>query len=291
MFRFAGWFVLLRRVYAAARSSQVAKKKKSVALFEVISKTRDKNPDSEVAVPDWIKPPGQSDQQNQEAQAPDAQGAAAREPVPPEPEAQGPASPDEVAAPEAPSPPTLPTTSTWEPRRSSEAPKTSDLPVWSTAGGRLTLSLNYVSCLVVSMGVLLLIIGAFVLGRMTASDPAPPGRSGKPVVKRQVGKYYLVIETLAGKTREARAEAERIVKFCNANGEPSQVQLLGDNLIVWSLTPFDSPKKEEVLAHALFVQNELGAKYARKYGSKYKFIQPQKNGKLAPDLYPYTKSP
>ena len=282
IFWFAGWFVLLRRVCAAARSSQVPKKKNAMALFEVISKTRDKNPDSEVTVPDWIKPSGQSARQ---AQAPGAEEPAPHEPVSPEPETQTP------APPETPSPPTLPTTSTWGPRRLSDAPKISDLPIWSTAGGRLTLSLNYVSCMVVSMGVLLLIIGAFVLGRMTASDPAPPARGGQPVVKREVGKYYLVIETLAGDTREARAEADRIVKFCNASGEPSQVQLLGRNLIVWSLTPFDSAKSEEVIAHALFVQNELGAKYARKYGSKYKFVQPQKNGKLAPILYPYTKGP
>ena len=273
----------------------MAKKKNAMALFEVISKTRDKNPGSEVTVPNWMKP-GHQDQAPQD-QAPDVEAPEAQEPAPPEPEAQTqtPASQTEVASPEAEAPnaPALPTTSTWEPRRSPEGPKMSDLPMLSTDGGRLTLSLNYVSCMVVSMGVLLLIIGAFVLGRVTAPDSSPPAgaSTGKPVVKRQVGKYYLVIQTLDGRTPEARVEADRIVKFCSANSEPSEVKLLDKNLIVWSLTPFDSAKSEEVIAHALFVQNELGAKYARKFGSKYKFIQPQKNGKLVPVLFPYTKQP
>ena len=269
-------------MYAAVRSSQVAKKKNSMALFEVISKSRDKNPDSEVLVPDWVKP-GQ--------QAPDAQASAILEPIAPEPEIETPAPQDEQAVSEAPTPsaPVLPTTSTWEPRPSSDAPKTSDLPVWSTDGGRLTLSLNYVSCLVVSTGVLLLIAGAFWLGRTTAPSPVIPGRTGQPVVKRQVGKYYMVIQTLDGFTTATMAEAKQIVKFCSASGEPSEVKQVGKNLIVWSATPFDSRNSEEVIAHALFVQNELGVKYARKYGSKYKFRQPQKNGKLVPVLYPYTR--
>ena len=253
-----------------------------MALFEVISKSRDKNPDSEVLVPNWVKP-DQQDPQDQEPAAP--------EPIAPEPEIETPAPQDEEAVSEAPAPsaPILPTTSTWEPRPASDAPKTSDLPVWSTDGGRLTLSLNYVSCLVVSTGVLLLIAGAFWLGRTTAPSPVIPGRTGQPVVKRQVGKYYMVIQTLDGFTTATMAEAKQIVKFCSANGEPSEVKQVGKNLIVWSATPFDSRNSEEVIAHALFVQNELGVKYARKYGSKYKFRQPQKNGKLVPVMYPYTQ--
>ena len=268
----------------------MAKKKNSMALFEVISKTRDKNPDAEVTVPNWIK--SSSEQPDQETREPDVQESAVEEDPPcPEPEAQSGASLEEIAPspPKAPPSPALQTTSTWEPHRSDDTPEKSDLPIWSTAGGRLTLSLNYVSCLVASTGILLLIITAFVLGRITASSVAPPVKTGQSVVKRQVGKYYMVIETLDGKTRQARAEADRIVKFCGENGEPAQVQLLGKNLIVWSLTPFDSPKSEEVRAHALHVQNELGAKYARKYTSKYKFNQPEQNGKLVPIMYPYSK--
>jgi len=275
-----------------------------MALFEVISKSRDKNPDSEVTVPNWIKP--SSGEPDQTAGEPQVQDSAAEEPAAPESETQTSAPLEEVAAaePKSPSTPVLPTTSTWEPRRSPETPKVSNLPIWSTSGGRLILSLNYVSCLVVSTGIVLLIVAAFVVGHMVGSRPATPAgaQSGQPVVKRQVGKYYMVIETLNGNTREARAEADQIVKFCAANGEPSEVQLLPKvvngkvvkgqgNLIVWSLTPFDSPKSEEVRAHALHIQNELGPKYARKHGSKYKFNQPEKNGKLVPLMFPYGKNP
>jgi hypothetical protein len=282
-------------MYAAARSSQVAKKKNSMALFEVISKTRDKNPDSEVSVPNWIKPSSGQEDQEPEVQVPAVEAQDALDTLEPETQTPEPRQEEEEVAtpkPETLISPTLQTTSTWEPRRSPEPPKSSDLPIWSTSGGRLILSLNYVTCLVASMGVLLLIIGAFVIGRMTASDSTPIAAGGgrrQAVVKREVGKFYMVIETLKGRSPEARTEADRIVKFCNANGEPSQVQLLGQNLIVWSLTPFDAKNSEEVTAHALHVQNELGAKYTRQYGSKYKFSQPKKNGKLVPVLYPYTK--
>jgi hypothetical protein len=272
-----------------------------MALFEVISNTRDKNPDTEVTVPNWIKPGHQN--QQAEAQEPQVQDFEPGELDAPDPEAQTAPVQEEVAAPEpeaeaspdaeAENAPTLQTTSTWEPRRSPEEPITSDLPIWSTSGGRLVLSLNYVSCLVASTGILLLIIVAFWLGHKVGSSPAaPPGaNTERPVVKRQVGKFYMVIETLDGRTKEARAEADRIVKFCKANGEPAEVQFLKPNLIVWSLTPFDSKLNEEVRAHALSIQNELGVKYARKYGSKYKFNQPVKNGKLVPVMYPYGKSP
>ena len=262
-----------------------------MALFEVISKHRDKNPDAEVTVPAWVKPNGQPDQQDQQAQGPGVVEAAGGEPASPEPETQTPAPRGRATASESPSRPALPTTSTWEPRPSADTPKMSDLPIWSTDGGRLTLSLNYVSCLVVSTGVLLLIITAFFLGRVTAPETVEPPGGATAAVKREVGKYYMVIQTLTGNSREARAEAEQIVKFLAENKEPAQVMLLRDNLIVWSLTPFDSPKEEEVIGHALFVQNELGAKYARKYGSKYKFLQPQKNGKLAPIMYQHKKDP
>ena len=278
----------------------MAKKKNALGLFEVISKNRDRNPDSEVTVPDWVKHPGQS---GQEAQAPAVQEPAAGEPASPEAETETPAARDEVSASQAQaaSAPVLPTTSTRTPRRPVETPKISDLPIWSTAGGRLTLSLNYVSCLVASMGVLLLIIAAFVLGRATAPDASPPATVKQPVVKRQPGKYYMVIETLADESDAAEAEANQIVKFCGANGEPAQVQLLPKivngkivkgkgKLIVWSLTPFDSKTSEEVNAHARHVQNELGAKYAKTYGSKYSFNQTRK-GKLAPVMFQYKKTP
>ncbi|MDP6547150.1 MAG: hypothetical protein QGH60_24500, partial [Phycisphaerae bacterium] len=267
----------------------------------------DRNPDSEVIVPEWVKHPGQSDQQDPEAQAPDGQEPADQEqadqePASREPGIETPPTQDEVADPQTPAAPVIPTTSTRSPHRPVGASKTSDLPIWSTSAGRLTLSLNYISSLVASMGVLLLIIAAFVLGRMTTPEPTalrPP--TEPPVLERQVGKYYMVIEMLADESNASRFEADRIVKFCSANDEPSEVQLLPKvvngkivkgkgNLIVWSLTPFDSKKCEEVDAHARHIQNELGVKYAKAHGSKYKFMQ-TRNGELDPLMFQHEESP
>ena len=283
------------------------KKKNSMALFEVISKTRDKNPDSEVVVPGWVKP----NQQDPQAQEP--QDTAPQEPEPQKPEPQAPVTAPKT--PEAPQAsevtqdpeasevtstpaPAIQTTSTRTPRRPIERPETPEPPIWSTDGGRLTLSLNYVSCMVASMGLLLLIVGAFVLGYMTASPGATDAQSKQTVVKRVAGKYYMIISKLADESNASRAEANRMAAFCNANGEPAEVKLLPrvvnnkvvkgqGNLIVWSATPFDSPSGEDVSAHALSIQGVLGVKYAEKYGSNNKFIQPQKNGRLAPIMFEY----
>jgi hypothetical protein len=355
-FRFAGWFILLRQACAAVRSSQVAKKKNSMALFEVISNTRDKNPDSEVIVPEWVRPgyqeeqakkaqqaqqEKQAEQEKQAQQASEPQEPTAPEPVAPKPVVpkapaptplipeppqkeqtelivpktvapktvvpepvdpepvvqapvtQAPAPQDDVDTTQEASP--RPTTSTWEPRHHTnddapETPKTAGNPIWSTDGERLTLSLNYISCMVVSMGVLLVVVLAFFLGRMTASPETTPAKAQSTVIKREVGKFYMVIQTLSGgNTAATRAEANRIADFCNKNGEPAEVKSLRGNLIVWSARPFDSKVGEEVRGHALSLQNELGPKYANQYASKYRFAQPQRNGKLAPIMFPYTK--
>ncbi|MCP4378813.1 MAG: hypothetical protein GY794_21885 [bacterium] len=302
----------------------MAKKKNSMALFEVISKNRDKNPDSEVIVPDWVKPGGQ--QAPTGAQPPEVPAQSPvvpvevvapisePEPIPvlepaaeaiPEPEPQSPAPLLEEVAPTE-EIPVLQTTSTWGPRQTSESPEVSDLPIWSTVGGRLILSLNYVSCLVASTGVLLLILAAFWIGRSTAPDSTPVAQNSKNAIKRIPGKYYMALQIFPDDSDASWAEARRMAAFCNANGDGEQadVQTIYASkrvdgrivrgkkyLIVWSATPFNSQTSEEVTAHALFIQNGLGVKYAQKYrSSKYKFIQPQRSGKLIPKMYIYKKS-
>jgi len=247
----------------------VAKKKDSVALFEVISKSRDKKPDSELAVPGWAKPAAQGDQ------APEALEQV--ELVEQEQEQE-----QETDETQTPPPVTLQTTSTRQPRTAPVSPDRGPIPIWDTADGRLTLSLNYVSCMVAAMGILLLVIASFVVGRMTVSTASLPVETAK----WQVGKFYLVIETLEGRSQQARKEADRMVEFCKANNEPCAVQRLDQNLIVWSMTPFDSPDGELAKAHALKIQDELGAKYQKEYGTKYKFSQ-QKDGAFNPEFWPY----
>jgi hypothetical protein len=278
-----------------------------MALFEVISKNRDKNPDSEVIVPDWVKPGGQQAQVDAQppetpVQPPEVPAEVVAPEPTPEPEPQGPVPLLEEVTPTR-EVPVLPTTSTWEPRPASESPGVSDLPIWSTVGGRLILSLNYVSCLVVSAGILLLILAAFLIGRATAPDAAPIVENAKSAIKRIPGKYYMVLQKFPDNSSTSRAEADRMVAFCDASadGERADVRLIPKvvngkiikgkgSLIVWSATPFNSQTSEEVTAHALFIQNDLGAKYAQKYrSSKYKFTQPKKNGKLAPKMYMFKK--
>jgi hypothetical protein len=332
-----------------------------MALFEVISKTRDKNPDSEVIVPEWVRPgykPPQdpaAEPQETEAAEPEPQKPVVQEPEPPktvvpapaapepafqQPLLQQPVAPQPVAAPEpvapqplvqqptateappqtliqeqVPDPITLPddededapaTTSTWEPRSLGEPGETKTKtkaetkPItWSTEDQRLTVSLNYLSCTVAAIGVLLLLVTTFVLGRITASPATTIAGAGGAAVQRESGKYYMVIERLPDRSSASMVEATRIAAFCNANNEPASVQRIPPGktadgkpvgqgyLIVWSGTPFDKKTGEEVRAHALKLQNELGLKYANQYGSKYKFAQPQKNGRVEPTLYLY----
>jgi hypothetical protein len=145
------------------------------------------------------------------------------------------------------------------------------------------------------LGLLVLLIAAFALGRLTASPEAPTVTPKQTVIKRELGKFYMVIQALPGRDATSMAEAKRIAEFCTANGEPAQVQLIPGrtrgtgHLIVWSAKPFDAQQGVEVRAHALSLQNELGPKYAKRYGSQYKFTQPQRNGTLIPKMYQYTK--
>lgn len=315
------------------------KKKNSMALFEVISKTRDKNPDSEVIVPGWIRP-GQKDQ---EPQTPAPQSDAPVEPVEPtpvetpqkapEPESSTPlleeasqkqnatdeevqqpviqefkspepaettaSGPADAPAPQpkpAPKPMTSATLAT--PTRqtpSTATPGTDNPPLWSTEGGKLTLSLNYVSCTVAAMVLLFLIVTAFVIGRVTGGADQTVEPVNPLTIARKVDKFYMVIQTLPNMSAEAKTEADRIAWFCNLNGEPATVQKIpgrtaaSSYLIVWSATPFDKETGPDVTKHAQMLQDKLGVKYAEKYESEYKFTQPEEEGKLTPKMYPLPK--
>jgi hypothetical protein len=266
----------------------VTKKKDSVALFEVISKSRQKRGDSDLGVPGWIEPPEAPRQQAEKPSVPARQAA---------------------AIPQAPSRPVE--------------------PAIGVVGGRLTVSLNYVSCMVIAMGLLVLLLAAFWLGRATGGaakgEPTEAGVAGftegqstggsiteggtRPppstghqkatdvtrsaefhlpvtrVPKRVSGKYYLVIESIKKNTDAAtqktnREEADRIIEFCKQKGEPSELRSMKGRFIVWSLTPHDSSESEAALRHARFIQDNLGKEYFEKYKT-YKFLH-TKNGKFTP---------
>ena len=234
----------------------MAKKKDSMALFEVISKSREKRSRGEMGVPDWM---GHSEQ-----------GA------PPQAEASTTSTPPAI-------------------------PRAARKPAVVKTGGQLQVTLNYISCLALALGLVVLLAGAFWLGRSTAPEAGGPAQAGmkapfrpgligqggnkagakQPEMKlppRQAGKYYLVIESTGGAQDWHLEQARKIQRFCYfEGGEPSEVrkypatQHTKEQYVVWSLTSFDSPRSTEATQHAEMIER-LGARYFGKHGD-FKFQQ------------------
>jgi len=245
----------------------VSKKRKSPALFELISKSRDKQVGLSTRVPDWMTH---------------------REPVEPTP----------------PAPPTAPAAQRPQPARPA--------PSWKTATEATTTTLGYGTVLAGVVVMVLLLGGAFWLGRATAGgggepalagtdlseqpsvgqEAAEPAKSGSPArpsaPKRIRGKHYLIIQGLRGLGPEELAEARAIEAFCNEMGEPVTVgKYPGPNpqYVVWSLKGFDSTDSEEAIAFARTIE-KLGKIYLSKHG-KYDFRQRDSEGNFRPWWHTY----
>jgi len=176
------------------------------------------------------------------------------------------------------------------------------------------LSLNYGSCVVVAVGLVLLLAGAFALGRRTrprgvTDGPAdvagtdagatPAGLVGADAVapaarpQRVSGKYYLIIQNLRGGGEAERKEGERIVAFCAERGEQATVEWFKNPrtgkafLAVWSLTPFQSASGKENTAHAEWIET-IGRKYFEKHRTHSFQQRLSKDGPLQPT---YVKAP
>jgi len=257
----------------------VAKRKNSVALFEVISKGKEKYGEARLGVPGWA---------GKQEPAPAAAGLAAAA-AGPTPAAPGP-------TPAAAEPARLgPATAL---RRGLFGSKAPGEVVFAREGPRLRVSLSYVACTVVVVGLMAAMCGAFLLGRVSVGpQPGKPTVEGgmrvpfrpevattrgieKPAAKegaRQPGKYYLVIQGLGGTTEAEKTEGTRIMQFCQQNGEPATVATLPrttrakEQYIVWSLTGFDSSSSDAARKYALHIE-ELGKKYFEKYQT-YRFQQ------------------
>ena len=175
-----------------------------------------------------------------------------------------------------------------------------DRPAISVADGRVTLSLNYVSCAVAGMGLVLLVVLAFMLGRSSVSRPVadePPGagaraglavgksphrrpRAGRPA--RISGKHYLVIQQFGGRSPGEKADAEAVVAYCEAvRGDLATVMDDGKQYLVLSGKPFDSNRSAEALEYAADV-HALGRRYKADENSKYDFNQMDRQGRLDP---------
>ena len=136
------------------------------------------------------------------------------------------------------------------------------------------------------------------LGRHVLKSPVPapapaPGGGQKKVTTpaaeasdRQRGKYYLVIQGIQGVSPADLDEASRIVEFCKAQGEKATVarytskRTRKQRYIVWSLRPFDSATSEEGRKLARSVE-ALGKQYFAKY-TTYDFRQRGASGKFDP---------
>ena len=249
------------------------KKKDSLGLFEVIGKTRAESSKPEVRLPGWIgKRPIKLD-------APAASEEAEPQAHPPEPTS---AHPVQVV----------------------EAPGVAPEPIISTADGRLRVSLNYVSCGVASVALVVLLVVAFFLGRATApsgggpavSVPAgqeqtvrtgnvrTPAGGGQPLPKRISGMYYLVIQRMNGLTDRDMADAQKIVKQCSRSDIKASVGKFPSGkpvqYVVWSLEGFasrDSQGTSEYVGHV----HEAGKTYKRDFG-KYDFSQLDGSGNFNP---------
>ncbi len=235
----------------------MAKKKDSVALFEVLTRTRQNRKEAGLGVPSWMGSSKPADQ------------AGELQPISPAPE---------VGA--------IPAD-----------------PMVSTADGRLKLSLNYVSCLVAALGLVVLLVLAFWLGHWTGralgadgpqppavgqrpqqpSGQPPPGDQGPTPAVRVSGKYYPVIQGTQGLTQQRYEDAEKIVQYLARNGLQADVRIWRGTprqYVVWSLSGFDSPQSDEALEFIARVE-QLGRKYLAE-GGRYGFSQRDRAGRLKP---------
>lgn len=230
----------------------MAKKKSSMALFEAMSRSREKDADESLGVPGWMGKNRQAAQRRAES-----------------------------------APPAKPT-----PAGRAKVESGSPAARVSRTGGRLNLSLTHGTCVAIGVVAIVLLGLAFWAGRAsvaggngdaaTRAGVAGGGNDGRTqtgdggsgaatTTRREPGKYYLVIETLQGDSPEDRGEAERIVEFLAARGEPAEVRTLDDRYVVWSLTPLDSPTSEAAMTHARTVE-KMGQEYFRTYRT-YRFQQ------------------
>ncbi len=288
----------------------MAKKKNSMALFEIVSKEKKARRAASLGVPGWMRRRDQGKDEDELSETAAPVEGVEKTTVPAElPQAGG---PDATRAP--------------APRAAYEP-----APVISAAEGRLSLTLNYVSWGVVLLALVLLLILAFALGRHSVpntpvarasplgiesaqalgdtanqgpareetggnvrSTKTPPERQGpRPetigLTGRTVGKYYLVIQAMGGRTLPCRLDAEGIAEYCKSRGYKASVFQEKNQYIVWSEDPFDSTTSTEAQDYAWRIHN-AGQDYKRDFKKKYDFNQCDSDGHLKP-VFKVEKAP
>ena len=129
------------------------------------------------------------------------------------------------------------------------------------------------------------------MGRHVLGGTKPPGGAAatKKVAagasERQPGKWYLVIQGLTGTAPGDLEEARRIADWCNQRKEPATVARYTSprsgkqRYIVWSLKPFDSPIGEPAKQYGAAIET-LGRSYFAQHKT-YDFRQ-RSGGKFDP---------
>lgn len=254
----------------------MAKRKDSVALYEVIGKSRQARAEAGLTIPAWM-----------------GRHRSDALPVP-----AVPAVSDEDRLPVTLPPPVAKT-----------AAATLTEPPVSISQGRLRLSLTYVICVAAGAALVLLLVAMFLLGRASAPSPRaekaeagaaaeasagaipggtkapPPARSG---IVREKGKYYLVVQGMGGKSSELLTDARAIERFCRSKGEPVDVnEYTGSprQYMVLSGQGFESSDSQEAANYVAAIE-ALGKNY-KAQGGKYEFKQRDVGGRLKPWFVPW----
>lgn len=162
-------------------------------------------------------------------------------------------------------------------------------------GKTLDLKLSQMHVILAGVGLLVVLGLAFMAGRMTAGgmkseSPVGPITGGNApegsgstdttagtgettkVGNRIVGKYYLVIQGIPGKTPEHYQDAQEIVDFLKENDVRASIHELSQSYIVWSEEPMDRPDDKKALDYVRKIE-DLGDKYKEKAKGKYNFSQ------------------
>jgi hypothetical protein len=138
-------------------------------------------------------------------------------------------------------------------------------------------------------------LGRHVLGKANPVTPGDNAKAPPAPSARQKDKYYLVIQFLPGLSQKDMDNAARIAAFCDAHGEPATVARFThpgsakQRYIVWSLRPFGEQDSPEALAYAQKIE-DLGKQYMREApeDGRYNFQQRKRAGaSLTPQFEPY----
>ncbi len=189
----------------------MARKKTSVPLFELMSRSREMVPERrKVAQDPKVELPESAEE-----------GSSLGPPEEAQKRQIGPARPSAPAAP----------VKAAEPGEVTNPFVSPGEPIFQTGDGRIRLNLNYVSSVVVLAGLVLLLVGMFVLGRKTAGSL----QGQYAAVAPRGDAKYLVLADIQGQTTQSKATLDKLEKYLYEQG------------VVAEVVPYGRPSKRYLL--------------------------------------------